>query len=196
MRDGIGGMLEELSGGLFSEGMAGALMAAGVALMTLVLLRRLWRRGKRRRSSGARKPVAARREDADRASRERLDRVMVEVQELTRLCAAQMENRALRLERLIQEADEKIRRLEGMGGEGSDRLYEYRGAARGDAMLRGPAREERSAPGSGLLADDGIDPVTRRVYEMADRGEGPVQIASALEEHVGKVELILALRGR
>ena len=39
------------------------------------------------------------------------------------------------------------------------------------------------------------DPLTTTVYELADAGHGPVEIAQQLEEQVGKVELILALRG-
>lgn len=38
------------------------------------------------------------------------------------------------------------------------------------------------------------DPLTASVYELADRGLQSVAIAQNLDEHVGKVELILALR--
>ena len=40
----------------------------------------------------------------------------------------------------------------------------------------------------------GDDPLRRRVYELADNGSTPIQIAQGLNEDVGKVELILALR--
>lgn len=39
-----------------------------------------------------------------------------------------------------------------------------------------------------------LDPLTRTVYELADEGKTAVQIARQLDEHLGKVELILALR--
>jgi hypothetical protein len=39
-----------------------------------------------------------------------------------------------------------------------------------------------------------VESLTARVYEHADRGESPQEIARRLDEHVGKVELILALR--
>jgi hypothetical protein len=39
-----------------------------------------------------------------------------------------------------------------------------------------------------------LDPLTRRVYELSDAGHNPVDIARALDEQIGKVELILALR--
>jgi len=38
------------------------------------------------------------------------------------------------------------------------------------------------------------DALRRRVYALADQGQGPEAIARELQEHVGKVELILALR--
>ena len=39
------------------------------------------------------------------------------------------------------------------------------------------------------------DPLAASVYELADAGVDPIAIARQLNEHVGKVELILALRG-
>lgn len=39
-----------------------------------------------------------------------------------------------------------------------------------------------------------LDPLSASVYELADRGRSPVEIAQQLDEQVGKVELILALR--
>ena len=38
------------------------------------------------------------------------------------------------------------------------------------------------------------DSLTSGIYELADRGLSPIAIAQDLDEHVGKVELILALR--
>ncbi|MBL1219046.1 MAG: hypothetical protein D8M59_16325 [Planctomycetes bacterium] len=39
-----------------------------------------------------------------------------------------------------------------------------------------------------------VDPLTSSVYELADRGRSPIEIARELDEQVGKVQLILALR--
>ena len=39
-----------------------------------------------------------------------------------------------------------------------------------------------------------VDAFTQHVYELADAGQPPVMIARDLNEHVGKIELILALR--
>ena len=38
------------------------------------------------------------------------------------------------------------------------------------------------------------NPLARRIYQLADSGRDSAQIAQELEEHIGKVELILALR--
>jgi len=38
------------------------------------------------------------------------------------------------------------------------------------------------------------DPFTQQVYDLADAGKNPVEIASQLNEQTGKVELVLALR--
>ncbi len=38
------------------------------------------------------------------------------------------------------------------------------------------------------------DPLTRSVYKLADSGHDTVSIARELDEQIGKVELILALR--
>ena len=39
-----------------------------------------------------------------------------------------------------------------------------------------------------------MDPLAEQIYELADAGRTPVEIAQDLDEQVGKVELILALR--
>lgn len=41
---------------------------------------------------------------------------------------------------------------------------------------------------------DQQDTLTRSIYALADAGSDPLEIAKQLDEHVGKVELILALR--
>ncbi len=41
---------------------------------------------------------------------------------------------------------------------------------------------------------DPVDARTQQIYAMADEGRTPVEIASALEDQIGKIELILALR--
>ncbi|TVQ31122.1 MAG: hypothetical protein EA376_11100 [Phycisphaeraceae bacterium] len=116
-----------------------------------------------------------------------IESVMADAEELTRRLAAHLDNKAARLEKLIAEADDRLARLEEASGPS--------GAARPNPRRRsinGGAHEEGHR--ATTLLHEGADPLTRRVHELADEGLGTVEIAQRLEEQVGKVELILALR--
>ncbi len=125
------------------------MLAAGLALLAVVL----WQ---------SRRLVAK----APRAQR----RATHEVEDVVRDLIAELDQRADRLERLIEEAD---RRIEAM-----TRRYVEPGPA-----ITEPARRD-------------ADPMTRRIHLLADEGLPTVEIARRLEQPTGKVELILALRGR
>lgn len=168
-----------------------ALFGAGIAVLVVPLLVR-WL--KRRPGVGLAPPSVHARVDAlSRLARDResLETLMKDVRELTRLCAQQLDSRAERIEKLLAQADERIQRLEAPAG------------VRREAPLveSKPAVPSRARPGArtGFSGDTGSehsqDPLARQVYELADQGRTPVEIAGSLEEHVGKVELILALRG-
>jgi len=102
------------------------------------------------------------------AGAEQIHTVMRDAEELAGLLAGQIDRQAARLERLITEADARIRRLERIEA----------------ATPRPPTREPA------------VDPLNQQVYEMADEGLPAVDIARQLNQHTGKVELILALRQR
>jgi hypothetical protein len=85
--------------------------------------------------------------------------------------ADETDRHAQRLEALIARAEQTIRRLEHLSN--SD-------AAAARSLVRG----------------DGVDPLNRRIYELADDGLPPVEIARQLNQQTGKVELVLALRPR
>lgn len=138
--------------------------------------------------------VKERAESLSRLARDRetLESLMRDVRELTRLCAQQLDSRAERIEVLLAKADERIRRLEAEdGGRRSAPLVEGKPSVPSRAVRPAAALDLRDRAGAEFPAD----PVARQVYELADQGRSPVEIAGALEEHVGKVELILALRG-
>lgn len=123
---------------------------------------------------------------AGRAQSEAQAAAMVD---LSRRLAAQLDNKAQRLETLIRQADERIGRLGGAGA-----ASHASPAARGSAAP--PARAQAATAPRPMRseASRSVDPVTRAVYDLADQGRSPVEIAQALDEQVGKVELILALR--
>jgi len=112
-----------------------------------------------------------------------------ELLESARQLAAKLDNKAARLELLIQQADERISlmsQLSGTGAVGRD------GPARTGSTEPDRARTPVLANGPPLS----LDPLTQSVYELADTGYQPIEIAQELDEQVGKVELILSLRDR
>ena len=141
---------------LWAQVLPVSLILGGAALLIWAL-----RRGQ---PEGARSP-SARAWDPDAAAAAR------EAQELGRLVAEQADRQAARLERLIEDADARIRKLERL-----------------------TAAQAQPAPRPAM--SDGPDPLNRRVYELADEGLPPIEIARALQQQTGKVELILALRKR
>jgi hypothetical protein len=103
---------------------------------------------------------------------------MADAEELTRRLAAILDNKAARLEVLIQQADERVRRLERSA------------TGPGPKPERSPDRVRTAEP----EPRDPVDPFHRKVYELADQGLTPVDIARKIDRPTGQVELILALR--
>jgi hypothetical protein len=109
-----------------------------------------------------------------RAGGDDLRVVVAEARQLRGVLADEADRHAARLEELIARAEEAIRRLETLSP--SDAAARSRHAGDG-----GPER---------------LDPLNRRIYELADQGLPPVEIARSLSQQTGKVELVLALRPR
>jgi hypothetical protein len=107
-----------------------------------------------------------------------LNSLLVELQETSRRIAAQIDNRYSKLDAMLAEADERIRRLEQLNGPGG---------ADAPAM----AAANRAAPPPASL----LDPKYKPIYELADKGKSPREIAQELGTQPGEVELILNLRG-
>ena len=101
-----------------------------------------------------------------------------ELHDTARRLSAQLDNKAHRLEKLIEEADQRIAAL----GPSAAAAPPATGAVPIPAT---------PAPSNG---EQRVDPLTEEIYELADAGRTSVEIAQRLDEQVGKVELILALR--
>ena len=101
-----------------------------------------------------------------------------ELMETSRRLSAQLDNKAQRLEKLIGQADERIAAMSA--------------APRADIHRATEAPAEPRPPASPVPRER--DPLTRAVYELADQGRTPLEIAQELDEQVGKIELIIALR--
>jgi hypothetical protein len=127
--------------------------------------------------------------------------------------ASQITLKANYLEQLIADADDRIARLRnarnGIFDEAPPSLrsdehhdQEDRGGNGDQSDFPHDARDvptsHHAEPTEYRPARDHdrtLDPLTRSVYELADDGHDALGIAQALDEQIGKVELILALRG-
>ncbi len=101
-----------------------------------------------------------------------------ELVETAQRLGAQLDNKARRLETLIEQADRRIASLSGSPVTPST----------------SSAASEPAAPTVAAPVEPGPDPLTKAVYAQADAGRTSTEIARELDEQVGKVELILALR--
>jgi hypothetical protein len=136
----------------------------------------------------------ARRQAESVSPRERMERIrtahtdrndaMVVQADLTdhaRTMAARLDAKAQRLEILIEQADQRIAELRSL-------------AAGEDVSETEQIEQTLREIDAGSPQMEQLDPLTQSVYELADAGRNPVQIAKELDEQIGKVELILALR--
>ncbi len=181
------------------------LMVVAIILMTATFLVVLRKRLKRQRHE----PQLNAHEKLERIKqthgmKDDMRTMMVELEELTRRFSAQLDAKSVRLEKLIEEADRRITVLTGdvtpkdelAGGRMIGTAAKQSNAPAPDVKTsdqtkpkRKPAKKKAEEP-----AEEPLDPAVARIYELADAGRSPLEIAGALNEQVGKVELILALR--
>lgn len=154
-------------GGMVPAWLPWVLVGVGGLVLAGVVLALLQGRAVRRTGSGRH----AQGELAD------LENRLIEVKKLAATVADDLDRRAQRLERLIAQADE---------------LLEREGDAAGPAR---PMSQSRGVPRPPLGSATAVDDLAQRVFDLADRGQSALQIAQALRQPVGNVELMLALRG-
>lgn len=159
---------------------ANFLLVVGVALLIFVLWFNVRRRVAGHESLDPREKIE--RDKQVSGMKNDLRAMMVELDELTRRFSSQLDAKAVKLERLIEQADQRIATLNGKPVEvdRSDVAEGSREAASGDVEIE-------TTVGS-------PDPLAENIYQLADAGKDPGEIARQLDEHIGKVELILALR--
>ena len=102
---------------------------------------------------------------------------MVDINRMARDLGGQLDAKIIRIEKANQEAEERIAQLQALRDE-----------------LANPSAMQADQVVTPQATPDQTDPLTRQIYELADQGKGPIDIAEQLNEHVGKIELILALR--
>ena len=116
-----------------------------------------------------------------------LERLMVEVEQLAKRFAAQLDAKSIQIEDLIRAADLRIAALQQLTDQPP--VTDKTAPPLSAATAPSPDPDQPATPGG-----PGGDELSRRVCTMADAGMAPVDIARELAEHVGKVELILSLR--
>jgi len=174
------------------------LLPVGLIFMTIWMMMRLARR-RRQGNTGAIAPTPT--EHLERVRQQKgvrhdLEELMVDIEQFAKRVGAQLDAKSMRLEHLIEEADRKMVELKRLQQESAEPPPHRPSAAvrpsvRQPSAAYAPAAEPNDTSDTG---DEPSDALARSVYAMADAGRNPNDIARELNEHVGKVELILALR--
>ena len=188
-----------------------AVIALGVLTILYVAVIRPMRKGKRgdplEKMSGSRQSTTLAQQ---RAVEREMSAVLVEYEEMIRRMTAQLDTRATKLQLLIEEADAKLLQLKQAAGtarpsgrdaaeaDGGEPSPPARGAAPREGRLGG-GQSEAAASVTHKDAAGAADAETgggaySDVYDLADRGQSPRQIAQELNRPDGEIELILALR--
>jgi len=150
-------------------------LLAGVVMVIAALLMRIRKRRKRAVREGTPREQLERLRQQS-GMRGDLERLMVEIEQLAKRLGAQLDAKTMQLEKSMREAEEVISRLESAQGV--------------DVTAAPPAPRGSSLPGR----EADLDPFTRSVCDLADQGLSARDIAGRLDEHIGKVELVLSLR--
>lgn len=165
--------------GRLMDGLAGPFaVIAGLTLIILVSLRL-------RRKNRDLKGLEARPRSQVRAegSRQALERMAVDLEEVARSISALLDTRIRVLDKLIRDADERVARLRDLGGEAGGA-----GPGSGEPAAAAEARPEAGAPAEEKLAHHA------HIYGLADQGLSVPEIAERTGYHRGEVELVLSLR--
>lgn len=155
-------------------------LAVGALAIVMLSTRRRIRESQRLSPTAARRRYAELQEEV-KASRG-LEQVMLELDQLSRQIHGRIDTKLARLEAVIRDADQRIdtlsRLIRTMQGESAQEF----------TLDRESPDEARSARSD--IVDDRHAPI----YELAEGGKSPVEIARRVGKTTGEVELILALK--
>jgi len=178
------------------------LLIVGVVFISAWLLMRI----RKRSVQGPGHPTA--RENLERYKqqdgvRHDLESLMVEIEQLAKRLGNQLDVKAIRIEKLIDEADLRIAQLQkAMHDQHASppsaavpaRDTTAPNPAPSPASPEAIAKQLNAVVESPLTSEAQTQQLTAEVARLADAGQSPDAIAKQLDEHVGKIELILALR--
>ncbi len=183
------------------DSLSGILIGVGTIMMVFVIARMLRRQSANRRAHAAEPPRQRPKPSTDSsfgsaATYDRLNRLMTDAEELTRRLAAILDNKAARIEVLIEHADQRLQALEAANAAAQPLAQSHtQDAAQPPnnlSLAEPPPRTPVETPTPDPQSN--IDPLHRKVYDLADEGLKPVDIARQIDRPTGQVELILALR--
>lgn len=199
------------------------LLVGGVVALGVFLTLSIRSRVERRRATLVPPDEQIRRIKERASARGASEGTEVHLVEVAQRLAAQLDAKAARLELLLAEADRRVTALDGGRGGANGPATSPAPAAPGEHARRSAAAAPEARPpvgraalpahgaSAGAASTDGasaaprgtpapaeraapIDPLVRSVHELADEGLDAREIARRLDEQVGKVDLILALR--
>lgn len=157
--------------------------SAILAGLLATVLGLLWT-SRRRAKNASRRPFRNKIEAATRGQGEvatDVAELLRELEALARRIDRQIENRLSELRSVLAEADRRIAALHGLISSSSDPGP----ATNRPSIERPPASPDNAPP---------VDERRRRIYELADAGASPADIARQTGRLTGEVELILNLR--
>ncbi|MFO0972000.1 MAG: hypothetical protein U1A27_00980 [Phycisphaerae bacterium] len=116
-----------------------------------------------------------------------VERLMAELERLSQRLGREVDEHLARLRTATDAVDERLRRLAAAGETAPDapRTPALSAPTPVTPTAPAPATSSASAP-----ADDG----SRRIFELADAGQSPIEIARQVGRSIGEIELLLNLR--
>jgi hypothetical protein len=117
-----------------------------------------------------------------RSVERQMQNLLVELSEMARQISAQLDTRAAKLELLIKDADQRLAELKRLQAPLPPAPFAEPPTGTENSNLAPPPLE--------------IDPRHVEIYDLADAGKSPQDIAAKLDRPKGEIELILALRPR
>jgi hypothetical protein len=170
---------------ILPENMVGPLaLIVGLLIIVLLIPRAL---KKKPADSGATSSRPA--DAASIRTREQIDDMIVKLDDIGREVYAKLDTKIRILNRLIEEADEKIRKLEALGAPAAPAPETK--AKPAETKPDKPATGTASAPANPSAPEKGK---YATVYALADAGQNVISIARQTGLQPGEIELLLELR--
>lgn len=173
------------------------LLVLGIVLVSASMMLGLRNRQRKSGSAPSARDTLERAKQKDGLKRD-LETLAVEIEALARRLGTQLDNKAARIERLLDEADTTLARLDQARSNlltpSDTRTQAAPDRSEGADLTATAAPSSHAAPERSEGAGSSPDRLTADTYRLADAGMTAAEIAKSVGEHVGKIELILALR--